>query len=132
MKLLLTSAGFTNNKIAQGLIDLVQKPFSELKLAFIPTAANVEPGGKEWFCDYDAEFYDEAKGPRYDCLNYVNFYIFPHLNSPDFPKVNIKDIERFKKRVGIINDMYALDDNSAVKVDEDKIEAISTGDWKKI
>ena len=48
MKLLLTSAGFTNDKIIQALIDLTDRPLNELKLVFIPTAANVEIGGKEW------------------------------------------------------------------------------------
>lgn len=51
MKMLLTSAGFTNKTIVQALKDLVDKPFSELKLAFIPTAANVELGGKEWLIE---------------------------------------------------------------------------------
>ncbi len=48
MKLLLTSAGFTNKSIINALGDLVEKPFNELNLAFIPTAANVELGDKSW------------------------------------------------------------------------------------
>jgi dipeptidase E len=48
MKLLLTSAGFTNKSISDALLKLAGRPFSKLKLAFIPTAANVETGGKEW------------------------------------------------------------------------------------
>ncbi len=51
MKLLLTSAGFTNKTIIQGLQDLVEKPFEELKLVFVPTAANVELGNKEWLIE---------------------------------------------------------------------------------
>jgi dipeptidase E len=51
MKLLLTSAGFTNETIIQALKDLADKPFEELKMAFIPTAANVELGGKEWLIE---------------------------------------------------------------------------------
>ncbi|HSH18282.1 MAG TPA: Type 1 glutamine amidotransferase-like domain-containing protein [Candidatus Saccharimonadales bacterium] len=50
MKLLLTSAGITNDSIAQSLMTLAGKPANELKVAFIPTAANVEEGNKvAWF-----------------------------------------------------------------------------------
>src|SRR5919199_547808 len=49
MKILLTSAGITNNTIARSFLDMVGKPPAEIKLAFIPTAANVEEGNKaEW------------------------------------------------------------------------------------
>lgn len=48
MKLLLTSAGLTNQSIRDALEELVGKPLDEVKLAFIPTAANVEKGDKEW------------------------------------------------------------------------------------
>jgi dipeptidase E len=52
MKLLLTSAGITNKKIAKALTDLVGKPAKKITVAFIPTAANVEDGDKGWFIDY--------------------------------------------------------------------------------
>jgi dipeptidase E len=51
MKLLLTSAGITNKTIARELLDLAKKPFENLKIAFIPTAANVERGNKDWLID---------------------------------------------------------------------------------
>lgn len=51
MKLLLTSNGLVNKTIANALKDLVGKPFSKTKLAFIPTAANVEEGDKWWLID---------------------------------------------------------------------------------
>lgn len=50
MKLLLTSAGITNQKIADALLAMADKPADQLKVAFIPTAANVEEGNKaDWF-----------------------------------------------------------------------------------
>jgi len=50
MKLLLTSAGITNGTISQCLISMTGKQPAEMKVAFIPTAANVEAGNKvEWF-----------------------------------------------------------------------------------
>lgn len=51
MKLLLTSSGFTNKSIANALLDLTKKPFRDLNLVFVPTAAHVEEGGKEWLIE---------------------------------------------------------------------------------
>lgn len=48
MKLLLTSAGISNQSISDALLEMAGKPFAELNLAFIPTAANVESGSKDW------------------------------------------------------------------------------------
>ncbi len=51
MKLLLTSAGFTNKTIIASLQELVARPFDTVNLTFIPTAANVEFGDKSWLID---------------------------------------------------------------------------------
>lgn len=51
MKLLLTSGGLTNQAIADALIELVSKKASEISIAFVPTAANVEVGDKGWLID---------------------------------------------------------------------------------
>lgn len=51
MKLLLTSAGISNNSIAKALFDLVGKAPEKTDLVFIPTASNVESGDKSWFID---------------------------------------------------------------------------------
>jgi len=49
MKLFLTSNGLSHKKLAQAFVDLVGKPASETKIGFIPTAANVELGNKNWY-----------------------------------------------------------------------------------
>lgn len=51
MKLLLTSAGLSNKSITQALEELLAKSAQGAKLAFIPTAANIEPGEKSWLVD---------------------------------------------------------------------------------
>jgi dipeptidase E len=56
MRLLLTSAGITNDSIEKALEELAARPLCELKMAFIPTAANVEEGGKEWLARNLMEF----------------------------------------------------------------------------
>ncbi|HSW80259.1 MAG TPA: Type 1 glutamine amidotransferase-like domain-containing protein [Candidatus Saccharimonadales bacterium] len=53
MKLLLTSAGITNNSIAQALRDLLGKPTNESKIVIVPTGQNPEPGDKGWVIDED-------------------------------------------------------------------------------
>ena len=58
MKLLLTSGGITNTSIATALQNLVEKPFKEVNVAFIPTAANVESGDKDWLILNYKELYD--------------------------------------------------------------------------
>lgn len=51
MKLLLTSAGITNTSIALALEKLLGKSPHDVRLAFVPTAANVESGDKHWLID---------------------------------------------------------------------------------
>ena len=48
MKLFLSSAGLTNKSLIKAFENLVAKSGENLKIAFIPTAANVEEGDKEW------------------------------------------------------------------------------------
>jgi dipeptidase E len=51
MKLLLTSAGLRNQTIVKALDELVGKPLDQLKIAFIPTASNLESGNKDCLID---------------------------------------------------------------------------------
>jgi len=216
MKLLLTSAGLANDSIVKALSNLVQKPFSELKIAFIPTAANLEEGDKQdWFIkdlinlkelkfnsvdivDISAlpkeiwlERLKEADvlyvegGNTYHLmywfnqsglseilpellktkiyvgvsagtvvatpsiinarsekqllldikeiaynngLSLVNFMIEPHINSVWFKDSTFDNLEKRSKEYKY--PIYCLDDNSAIKIDGDKVEVISEGEWK--
>ncbi len=60
-------------------------------------------------------------------LNFVDFYFLPHLNSEWFKKMRKENIEKAGKE--IIKPIYALDDNSALKIIDNKIEVISEGEW---
>jgi dipeptidase E len=51
MKLLLTSGGLRNKTLVNEFLKLVNKPAEEIKVAFIPTAMNTEPGEKNWVID---------------------------------------------------------------------------------
>ncbi len=60
-------------------------------------------------------------------LNFVDFYFLPHLNSPDFEKLREEHIRQAVQ--GMTEKVYALDDNSALKVVDGKVEVISEGTW---
>lgn len=70
----------------------------------------------------DLDRTEEMKG-----LNYVNFYILPHLNSPYFANLRKNIIE--KATQDITDTIYALDDQSALQVIDGKVNVISEGEW---
>ncbi len=65
---------------------------------------------------------EELKG-----LNFVDFYFLPHLNCESFKKIRRENIEKIGKEIN--RTIYALDDNSALKIVDGKIEVISEGEW---
>jgi dipeptidase E len=206
MKLLLTSLGISNQSIADVLVELIGKKPSEVKIGFIPTAANADPGNKDWFIqqltdlqkfgfgwidlvdpsaadiDYtkrlkDADiiylsggntFYllDQVRKSGFDKwldenkdskvyvgssagsilatptikaagvadqntpgltdlrgLGWVDFEFLPHV--PNW--VEMEKAETYAKTTK--NKFYVLDDNSALKIEDGKVEVVSEGEW---
>jgi len=68
MKLLLTSAGITTDLIAEELMRLVGKPFSEMKILFVTTAANTSIEDKSWLTENIFEF-TSRKPASFDLLD---------------------------------------------------------------
>ncbi|HEU0080444.1 MAG TPA: Type 1 glutamine amidotransferase-like domain-containing protein [Candidatus Paceibacterota bacterium] len=217
MKLLLTSAGITNKAIEGAFFELAGKKASRISLAFIPTAANVEPGDKGWLLDNLAQIqrlglksvdivdisalekkqwlprleaadvifvgggntyhlmewlnksglaaelprlletrlyagisagtmvtnpdlslkisqivYEEDFDRKEDMpgLGFVDFYVLPHLDSKWFPLLREKNIRKAVEGTG--RKTYALDDASAIKVADEKVEVVSEGNWIEI
>ena len=215
MKLLLTSGGLTNESIVGALQELIGKPFKETKLAFIPTAANIEAIDKGWLIDNlveckkvgfkEIDIVDIAALPKEmwlprlesaavimvgggntsylmgqikksglaeilptlletrvyagisagsmvmtptlrekemqrlfeepivdddsnEGLGLVDFLIVPHMNSPYFPRV-AELIDDVAEDIDI--PFYAIDDQTAVKVVDGKVEVVTEGKWKK-
>ena len=60
-------------------------------------------------------------------LHFVDFYILPHLNSKSFKKFRRENIEKVVQQSN--KTIYALDDDSALKIVDDTIEVISEGEW---
>jgi dipeptidase E len=62
-------------------------------------------------------------------LGFVNFHIRPHFNSEHFPKLRSKYIKEIAKEIP--ESVYALDDDSAIVVNDKEIKVISEGKWEK-
>ncbi|SNT64124.1 dipeptidase E [Asanoa hainanensis] len=60
-------------------------------------------------------------------LGVVDFSIFPHLD--EWPSNALSEAERWAASIG--HPSYALDDQSALKVVDGKVEVISEGHWKQ-
>src|SRR3989344_3799479 len=60
-------------------------------------------------------------------LNYVDFYFLPHLNSDYFTKIRKKNLEEAVK--GMIEKVYAMDDQSALKIVDGKVEIVTEGEY---
>ncbi|MEK7499068.1 MAG: Type 1 glutamine amidotransferase-like domain-containing protein, partial [Patescibacteria group bacterium] len=61
-------------------------------------------------------------------LGFVDFLVVPHMNSPYFPRA-AELIDEVAKDIEIT--LYAIDDQTAVKVDDKEITVITEGKWKK-
>lgn len=216
MKLLLTSAGITNNSIKLALEGLINKRLKDCIIAFIPTASNVGNededddwedediegfrktgaeiiivdieklsrqewlpllnksdaicfgGGNTYHLLYwvrksgleeelkdllkskvyigvsagsiipgpdikiNRDIFPEEEGYSLDDLSglrYIPFSLTPHFLSKLFPKSRYKEIKEFAEKVSY--PVYAIDDDTAIKVIDNKIEVISEGKWEK-
>lgn len=67
-------------------------------------------------------------GATNDGLGFVDFLVVPHMNSSHFPRAS-ELIEELGAKIQ--TPLYALDDQSAVKVSDKEIEVVSEGKWKK-
>lgn len=75
--------------------------------------------------------YDDKPGEynKDEGLGFVDVLIRPHLNSQYFPNLNLEDLEKLSQEFP--ETFYAIDDNTAIKIVDDKMEIISEGVWKK-
>lgn len=61
-------------------------------------------------------------------LGFVDFLVVPHMNSPYFPRA-AELIDAVAKDIEI--PLYAIDDQTAVKVVDDKVDVVTEGKWKR-
>jgi dipeptidase E len=67
--------------------------------------------------------------PGDETLGIVDFSIFPHLDNPDLPDNTMVNAERWA--AGMPVPAYAIDDQTAIKVVNGKVEVVSEGHWKR-
>ena len=76
------------------------------------------------------ETYDDPNTPFVidKGLGLVDFALLPHLDHQDHPESSTANAERMAAEVPV--PMYAIDDQTAIKVIDDTVEVISDGHWK--
>lgn len=99
MKLLLTSVGVTKRSLAKSLTELVGKAPSETKVGFIPTAANVEEGNKDWVIN-----------------QYLNLWRFGYANV-DIVDVAAADVD-WRGRLADVDVLYLSGGNTFYLLDQ--------------
>jgi dipeptidase E len=61
-------------------------------------------------------------------LGLVDFVIRPHFNADYFPQATLGNVKKWAAKADY--PLYALDDQSALKVIDGKVDIISRGQWK--
>ena len=62
-------------------------------------------------------------------LGLVDFAIFPHLDHPDLPDNKLVNAESWA--AGMEIPCYVIDDETAIKVVDGKVDVVSEGTWKR-
>lgn len=61
-------------------------------------------------------------------MGLVNFTLRPHLNADYFPMANMEMMERAAAKLDY--PLYAIDDQTAIKVVDGDVEVVSEGEWR--
>jgi dipeptidase E len=61
-------------------------------------------------------------------LGLVDFALLPHLDHEDHPESSVANVERMAAEVPV--PVYAIDDQTAIKVVDGTVEVVSEGHWK--
>ena len=64
------------------------------------------------------------------CLGFVDIAIHPHLDYVSFPENSMAKLEKLATTLSMPS--YLIDDGTAIKVFDEKIEVVSEGKWKLI
>ena len=75
------------------------------------------------------ESFVRGKRPIADkALGVVDFAIFPHLGDEDLRSKSMADAEKWAASVPVLG--YAIDDQTAIKVNNGNVEVVSEGNWR--
>jgi dipeptidase E len=62
-------------------------------------------------------------------LGFVDMTLRPHMNADYFPNASQENMEKWATKVD--EPLYAIDDQTAIKVVDGAVEVISEGQWKR-
>lgn len=99
MKLLLTSSGISNPSIHNALVDLLGKPVAESNALFVPTGIYPFSGGTA-----------------------MAFALIPHANHEDRADASFDNTPKWAAKLPV--PLYAIDDQTAIKVIGDAVEVV--------
>jgi len=96
---------------------------------YVGVSAGSSVTSKDLSLEISQTIYEEdlGKTEEMEGLSLIDFYFLPHLNSPWFKKARKENIEKVAK--GMTERIYALDDQSALKITDGNIEIISEGEY---
>lgn len=80
---------------------------------------------------YDDDMYNDVapRGSGSDkTLKLVDFTLRPHLGNDYFPNITLERMEKSARNISV--PMYVIDDQTAIKVDNGKVEVVSEGSWQ--
>lgn len=79
---------------------------------------------------HDDEFNEEmpSSAGSATTLKLIDFVIRPHLNADYFPQTTLENMGKWAAKTDA--PLYAIDDQTALKVVDGKVEVISEGHWK--
>jgi dipeptidase E len=77
--------------------------------------------------DMDSLGYEGQSSPR--ALGLVDILLRPHYQAPQYPYITDDLLQKIATEKG--RTLYALDDDSALKVIDDAIEVVSEGQWRR-
>lgn len=72
------------------------------------------------------EFVEWSGAPDDGALGVVDFAVFPHLDA--FPENSMSHAERWAATIGL--PAYAIDEQTAIRVDGDDVRVVSEGRWR--
>jgi len=88
-----------------------------------PSLANTSEDKREYYKD-NFDYENET------ALNFVDFYIYPHFNSPKHLNSVEKNLRKTAEETKKV--VYGLDDESALKVVDDTVTVVTEGNYLKI
>src|SRR6266542_1476676 len=145
MKYLLTSAGIKNTSIHDALDALLvwggdvlylcrwmrESGLADLLPSLRQTVYVGVSAGSMVTAPIFGETYDDPNTPFVidKGLGLVDFALLPHLDHKDHPESSTAKVERMAAAVPV--PMYAIDDQTAIKVTDGTVEVVSEGHWKR-